>query len=342
MLRFALNRAGLAVLVVITTFSFTFFLMRGFGDPISSIVGDRVSEEELARRLAEAGLDRPLLVQYFEGLLGVLTLDFGTSLIDGKAPVDVFFDTFPATLEITIAGLLIAWPLAAFLARRASIRPGGFLDKNLSGIGAVAFALPGFAVALFLRMAFSIWLPLFPVGGRADISTLSILDGSERVTGFFTLDSILALRPDLLLVSLHHLALPALTIALSITGIFASAIRNNIRGVEKSYFAVSAKGFGLSKDEQVKHWLYPAIRPDIFMLLGVQLMVMLNGLVLTERAFNYQGMGLEIVERAVSKDFVMVQGMIVCISIVIVLTNSVLDVAAFRTDPRVRRRLGER
>ncbi len=342
MLRFALKRIGLAVLVLITTFSFTFFLMRGFGDPITAVVGDRVSPEELARRLSEAGLDRPLLVQYFEGLWGMLTLDFGTSLLDSKAPIDVFLKTFPATLEITVAGLIIAWPLAAFLARRATEKPGGFLDRNLSGFGAVAFAIPGFAVALFLRIVFSIWLPLFPVGGRADISTLSTLNGSARVTGFFTIDSILALRPDLFLVSLHHLALPAVTIALSITGIFASAIRNNLRGVEKTYFAASAKGFGLKRKEQVRDWLYPAVRPDVYMLLGVQLMVMLNGLVLTERAFNYQGLGLELVERAVSKDFIMVQGFVVCIAIVIVATNTVLDIASYRADPRMKAELDDK
>ena len=184
-----LATTSLTILAAVTA---TFVLMRISGNPLINSLGDRLSEDELQRRLEAAGMNRPIIEQYFDYIFGLFRLDLGQAAVSQTPVLDFIVVAMPATLELAIlggcTGTLIALT-ALWLALRFH---DGWLDR-LSRVGAISiFALPSFLVAAFGKLVFSTWLGWLPSSGRYSISTELVLRRLDSQTGFVILDLIAA------------------------------------------------------------------------------------------------------------------------------------------------------
>ncbi len=145
-----------------------FFLMRIVGDPISAAVGDRLTPEQLQERLATAGFDRPIIVQYLEYLGQIATGNFGRSLTDNRLISEVLLQYGSATLELVIYSLIVAFVIGIPLGLVAAYFKDRTPDAVLRILAILAYATPVFFAGLLLKLVFSVWLGILPLSGRAD------------------------------------------------------------------------------------------------------------------------------------------------------------------------------
>jgi len=242
LLRYVAVRLALAVPTLLILLTVVFFVLRVIpGNPIVAMVGMKAPQEYVEQLIKEAGLDKPLYVQYFDYLAQVFTGNLGKSLIFGRREVVAeILDRLPATVELAVASFLVSVALGhlfGFLAARF----GGWVDSGARVYSMVAYVLFIPFLGLALQLVFSVWLGLFPVAGR-------ITPGLEppRITGLYVVDSILAGRLDSLADALWHLALPSFTLGLVLSGVFTRLIRNNmVKTLSEDFVAAyRAMGFG--------------------------------------------------------------------------------------------------
>src|SRR6478735_2212286 len=213
MWRYILVRFFLIIPTVIIVVTVVFFLMRFTGDPITLALGDRLPPDQLAERIAAAGYDRPLVIQYLEYLAGVFRGDFGTTISDNR-PVGVILLTYgSATLELVFYALIVALaigiPLGLVAAAKRDRMPDAFLR-----MGAILFYATPIFFAIVLKLIFSVWLGWLPVAGRATTRTELLMQRLENPTGIYLIDALrlgsAAAVGDVLL----HAVLPALALGL--------------------------------------------------------------------------------------------------------------------------------
>src|ERR671919_2991653 len=203
---YALTRLGLALPMVLLLLSLVFILMRvAPGDPISAALGGRLPQEELDRRRAAAGYDRPLLIQYFDYLGDVATGDLGSTVSDNRPVTGLIRQNGAATLELTIAAMVIAVGVGILV----GLVSGRFRETpiDLTGrlFGILIYAAPVFFLGFLAQLVFSQWLGWFPSSGRASPVTSLDLDPP---TNLFLIDSLIALDFDAFVDVFKHLVLP--------------------------------------------------------------------------------------------------------------------------------------
>ncbi len=158
------------------------------GDPVALLSGERVmSPERHAQISAALGLDRPLVIQYFDYLKGILTGDFGTSIVSKSPIIDQFFALFPATVELSFCAIILAICIGIPAGVIAAIKRGSVFDQGLMGIALVGYSMPIFWWGLLLIILFSGILQWTPVSGR-----ISLMFYFPPVTGFMLIDSLLS------------------------------------------------------------------------------------------------------------------------------------------------------
>src|SRR5690242_1840804 len=165
--RYLVIRALLIIPTVLILVTTVFVLMRTTGDPITAALGGRLTPEQLAQRIHEAGYDRPILVQYLDYLGGVLTGDFGTTISDNRPVLEVLKTYGLATLELVCYGLVVAFIVGIPLGMVAAYFRDKFQDASLRVFAILCYATPVFFAGLLLKLVFSVWLGWFPVAGRA-------------------------------------------------------------------------------------------------------------------------------------------------------------------------------
>ena len=336
MWRYILVRFFLIIPTVIIVVTVVFFLTRVTGDPITAALGGRLPPDQLAERIAAAGYDRPVIVQYLEYLGGVFRGDFGTTITDNR-PVSVILLTYgSATLELVFYALIVALavgiPFGLIAAAKRDRVPDAFLR-----IGAIFFyATPIFFVAIVLKLIFSVWLGWLPVAGRASTRTELLLQGLDTPTGIYLIDAIRLGSPAAISDVLWHAILPGLALGLLTAGIFLRLVRTNVIGTLGAQYVTSARSRGVNEYRLItKHAYRPALIP-IITDIGLQIALLLSGAVLTEKSFEWKGIGFMLSEYIQARDFVAVQGIIIMIAIVVAFTNFLVDIIAAVIDPRVR------
>lgn len=329
---YIIARTLMVIPTVLILLTLVFFIMRILpGDPISAMVGQKVPEEVLERMREEAGLNKPLAIQYVEYLKGVFTGNLGNSMIWGRRPVvEEIMDRFPATLELTIFGFTISVLLGVLTGSIAAFRRGSKVDAGMRVYSVVAYTLfiPWFG--MLLQMLFGVYMKVLPIGGRITPGL-----APEHITGLYVLDSILTLNFESLKASLLHLLLPSLTLGIVLSGAYTRILRNNLIDVLSQDFITAYRARGVRERKVIKHAMKNAFIP-VVTLMGLQFAILLAGAVLTESTFSWPGMGTFLLERIEYRDYNSVQGAIVFYAVFVALISLVVDVIYALLDPRIR------
>lgn len=334
--RYILIRFLLIFPTIFILVSMVFWLMRTTGDPITAAQGGRLSADELARRISEAGYDRPILVQYVEYLGKVFTGDFGTTISTNRPVTEVLTTYGAATAELAFYGLLVAFIVGIPLGMVAAYFRDKAPDATLRVFAILCYATPVFFSGLLFKLVFAVWFKVLPVAGRASTDAEFEMLFLPDPTGVYTIDAIRTGNPEVVLDVLAHAVLPALALGLLTAGVFLRLVRTNVIGTLGSEYVDAARSRGVSEFRLVsKHAYRPALIP-IITVIGLQIALLLGGAVLTETTFEWKGLGFMLAEFLRARDFVAVQGIVALLAVIVAISNFIVDIIAALIDPRVR------
>jgi ABC-type dipeptide/oligopeptide/nickel transport system permease component len=295
----------LALVVLLIGISILVFLMLQLipGSPVSALLGQSATNPAAVARLTrELGLNRPLPVQYWLWLKGVLHGDLGYSYQNQQPVAALIGQNLPSTLVLAGSGLLISLVGGILLGAFAAARRDSPADSVSMGIAMTLVALPSFWLGLILILVFAVALPWFPVVGGT---------------------------------SLRGLVLPALTLGLGVLGITARFVRSALLGVMDSPHVVAARAKGLTRRAVfVKHIARNAVLP-VLTVVGLQVGSLLSGAVLVETVFSRVGIGRLLVQSILNKDYATVQATVLIIAGFYAVANLVVDLLYPVLDPRI-------
>ena len=329
---YAVSRLVLTLPMVLILLTMVFLLMRvAPGDPVQSAVGGRLPPDQIAEIRANAGLDEPLVVQYFDYLGDVATLDFGETITDNRQVTDVIVESGGATLTLSLAALLVAVGLGLPLGLLAGRYRDTPLDASLRIFGILTYAAPVFFVGLLAQLLFGSILGWLPTSGEADPVTFV-----PEVTHILLIDALLAGDLEAFQDVLLHLILPAVTLGLLLTGVFLRLTRVNVmQALQGDYIeAARARGIG-ERSVVIRHAFRNALVP-VITVMGLQVALLLSGATLTEITFDWPGLGSELFAYLNERDYIAVQGLITVFALVVVVASIVIDLVTAMIDPRVR------
>ena len=334
--RYILIRFLLIFPTIFILVSMVFWLMRTTGDPITAAQGGRLSPEQLAERIAAAGYDRPILIQYAEYLGNVFTGNFGTTISTNRPVTEVLLQYGAATAELAFYALLVAFIVGIPLGMVAAYFRDKAPDATLRIFAILCYATPVFFSGLLFKLVFAVWLKVLPVAGRADTGSELQMQLLPNKTGVYTIDAIQTGNTEVLLDVLSHAVLPSLALGLLTAGVFLRLVRTNVIGTLGSEYVDAARSRGVSEFRLVsKHAYRPALIP-IITVIGLQIALLLGGAVLTETTFEWKGLGFMLAEFLKARDFVAVQGIVALLAVIVALSNFIVDIIAALIDPRVR------
>lgn len=331
---YALTRLALALPMVWILLTLVFVLMRvAPGDPISAALGGRLPPEQLQQRREAAGYDRPLIVQYLEYLKDVATLDFGKTIVDNRPLTRVITQNGAATLELTLAALIVALGVGIPIGLVAGRYRDTAVDIAGRLFGIVVYAAPVFFLGFLAQIIFSQWLDWFPSSGRASPVTSYDLD---TPTNLLLIDSLIALDFGAFEDVLSHLVLPATTLGLVIGGVFIRLVRVNVLQTLQGDYIEAARARGLSERHVVWHHAFKNALVPVITVVGLQVALLLGGAVLTEQTFNWPGIGSELIRYLNNRDYIAIQGIITFFALLVVAISLLIDLVNAWVDPRVR------
>lgn len=317
-----------------TIVTLVFFLLKATpGDPADAFLGNRASDEVKADLRKQLGLDQPVYVQYFSYLFNILRGDFGKSITSsGKEVLIVIQENFPATLELAIGSMLIAFVVGVTVGTISASRPGTISEVGGRLFGIISYSLPIFWVGMLLQLVFAVQLNIFPLGGRFPAN----LTPPVKITGLYTIDSLLHFDLASFFVSLHHLALPCLTLGVLLSGIFERIVRVNLKQSMKAEYVEAARARGIPEQRiLISHALKNAMIP-VITVLGLTTASLLGGAVLTEVTFSWPGLASQLYEAISNRDYPTVQGIMVFFAAIVVIASITIDLINAWIDPRIK------
>ena len=305
MLTFVIRRLLLAVPVLLgVVFAVMLTIELIPGDPVELMLGQNATQETVAQLRDYLGLDRPLLVRYGEYLAKLATGNLGRSIQQNRPVVDELAEAWPATLQLTVAAMLLAAAVGVTAGIVSAVWPNSLFDAVARLVSLFGLSMPIFWIGLVLIVVFVLWLPWFPVGG----------------TG-----------------SAVHLVLPAVTLALPSIAMVARMTRSSVLEVLREDYVRTARAKGMAERWVVaKHALRNAFIP-ILTLLGLQAGQLMGGAVLTETVFAWPGLGRLMVKAIFARDYVLLQGGVLVFALAFVVVNLLVDLSYGALDPRVSR-----
>lgn len=332
LLRYSATRLGLAPVMLWLIATLVFLLLRvAPGDPVDAVLGSRAPAAAKAAMRARLGLDQSLLDQYLDYLHGLIQGDLGQGLINQEPVSNIISRTLPASLELSVVALVVAAIVGLSIGFSGIARPEGKLDLagRLYGLG--TYALPPFWVAMLVQLLFAVSLGWLPVGGRFPPSLMP-----PQGSGFYLIDSVLALDWTALRGTIRHLVLPAGTLALLLSGTFTTALRLNLRRTLRGDYVEAARSRGLSETQVVlRHGLPNALLP-VLTIAGITVASLIGGALLIEVTFSWPGIALRLQEAINQRDYPVVQGIVVVIAALVVLVSVAVDLLVAALDPRIR------
>jgi peptide/nickel transport system permease protein len=333
MLRVTVRRLLQLVVTLIALTTLVFFWLRSLpGGPVDALLGERATPQTRELLIRALGYDQPIWVQYGRFVKNVVTGNFGNSIRTGEPVMDVIGRAFPATIELAIAALLVAVGLGIPLGYLAAKHRGRVLDNATIIVTLIGISVPIFFLGYLLKDLLTQNIHVFPPSGR--ISTG--LDNTG-VTGFFVLDGLLTREFDASADALWHLVLPAVTLATIPLAIIIRITRASVLDVLNEDYIRTADAKGL-RDATVRkrHVLRNALLP-VVTTIGLQTGALLAGAVLTEKVYNWGGLGTLITDSiGGSRDYPVLQALILLAALVFVVVNLMVDLSYAVIDPRVR------
>lgn len=306
MVRYILKRILLFIPTLLGITLVTFILMKTLpGDPVVSMVGERASPETIARIRGELGLDKPLPVQYALYLKNIATGRLGRSIFTRVHVTDDLLQKFPNTLRLALAAMVFASALGIGLGVLSALKRGTVWDRLITLVSVGGISVPVFWLGLGLMLVFAFYLRWLPPSGM----------GNNDV---------------------RHIILPAVTLgAFSLSYIVRVTRSSMLEALSQPYIA-AARAKGISEASVVlKHALRNSLIP-VVTLIGLDLGSYLNGAVLTETIFGWDGLGRYALDGIVKRDYPVIMGVVLFGAVVFVTVNLLVDLSYTLLDPRVR------
>lgn len=319
---FLARRLLKSLLVLAMIAIFNFFLVRAApGDPAEVMAGlsGGADPETLARLREDFGLDKPLSTQLVDHLTGIAGFDLGYSHRRQEPVSKLILEHLPATLLLTVTAFLLALASGVYLGVQAASRVGSWNDSLITLAALVVYATPGFWVGLMLVLLFSVQLEWLPAFGFESVGA-----GHAGVARCVDI--------------LRHLALPAATLGLFYTAIYARLTRASVLEVSHMDFVKTARAKGMPERTVIRrHVLRNALLP-VITLAGLQAGSLIGGAVLIETVFAWPGIGRLAFDALVQRDYNLLLGVFFVGSIVVVAINLLTDIVYSVVDPRIELR----
>jgi ABC-type dipeptide/oligopeptide/nickel transport system permease component len=287
-------------LVTVVVFSMVRLLP---GDPAETIAGLHATEEAVAGLRQELGLDRPLLVQYGQFLVGLTRFDLGRSTMSRAPVLDELLPRVPVSLTLAVASMLVAVTMGVLLGVMAALRRRTWVDYLAMSVSVAGLSTPTFVLGLLLILILSVQWRLLPATGAG---------------------------------SAWHYILPALTLGLPAAAVVARMARSSLLEVLKQDFVRTAWAKGLSGRVVVYHHALKNALIPVITISGLQFGQLIGGAVVVESVFGLPGLGKLLVDRVLGRDYPVIQGVVLVAACAFVLTNLVVDVVYSLVDPRIR------
>jgi ABC-type dipeptide/oligopeptide/nickel transport system permease component len=316
--------------VILVTFLLTRVLP---GDTASYFAGPTASAESIAQIRAELGLDRPLPEQFFRYLTALARGDLGMSLTTGQPVLADLTARLPASVELTLAALLVAMGIAIPLGILAAVKQGSWVDHLCRVVVTAGVSLPVFFTGLLLVYVFYFILGWSPAPlGRLD----AFASAPPTVTGLYLVDSLLVGDTETFRASLAQMALPVATLGLFALAPIARISRGSMLAVLSADFVRTARASGLAPRHVVLTYAFRNAMLPVLTTLGMVFSFLLGANVLVEKVFAWPGVGSYAVEALIASDFAPVQGFVLAMAILYVLLNLAIDLLYGLIDPRAR------
>jgi peptide/nickel transport system permease protein len=307
--RFVLYRPLQLVPVLFGISVITFVLVRLIpGDPARMLLGARATPTAIARIREQYGLDEPLWTQYFYFLKNLAAGEMGRSIVYKIDVLKLVVSRIEPTLALVASSVLLSVLIAIPLATLAARNRGGLADHAVRIVSTAGLGFPSFWLGLMLIILFSVKLGLFPVSGYGQ-----------------TLGD-----------KLHHLVLPSLTIALSLSAVLTRSLRASMLAELQSDHATAARARGLPEAQVFRRHVLPNSIVPTLNLLAVNIGWLIGGTVVVETVFAIPGMGQALVRGIFSRDHMVVQGIAMIFAVATVLVNFLADILTVAADPRVK------
>jgi peptide/nickel transport system permease protein len=300
---------SLAVLVGVSIIVFAMIHLIP-GDPVRLALGTRFDEETYNALRERAGLDQPLVTQYFQWFGSALTGDLGVSFRQGIPVTELILERLPATLSLAVGAIVVALLIAIPLGTVSALRPRSVVD-GVATVGSQAgISIPDFWLGIMLILVFAGGLGWFPTGGYTSLT--------EDPVGW-----------------LHHLVLPAITAGTVSGAIMTRFVRSAVLEAMGQDHVRTARAKGMRAREVLRwHVLRNALVP-LVTVGGVQLAYLLSGVVVVEIVFSWPGLGQLALQAVQNRDYPLLQGAVLLFTVVFLVVNLVVDLVYARLDPRI-------
>ncbi|WP_430790352.1 nickel ABC transporter permease [Virgibacillus flavescens] len=304
-------RRMLQLVLLLLGISFLVFMSMHIapGDPATIIGGPTASASDLEAIRADLGLDRSVLVQYFDYLGGIIQGDFGYSYQTGQSVTDAILSRFPNTIVLATASMVVAIVIGIVAGIIAAIKQNSWIDMTSTTFSLAGVSIPNFWLGTMLILIFSVQLQWLPVGGLN--------------APLFSVEGI------------KELILPAITLGTASAALIARMSRSAMLEVIKSDYIRTAKAKGVRSRSVIWiHALRNAMIP-VITVIGINFGALLGGTIITEQVFAINGIGRLMIDAIAARDFPVVQGTVLLVAAIFVLVNLIVDIIYAIIDPRI-------
>jgi peptide/nickel transport system permease protein len=332
MLRFVVRRLLLLVPILVGLSILVFLWIRALpGSPALALLGERATPETIAQIERQYGLDRPIHIQYWRYIENVAKGDLGDSIVSRRPVSEELKQRFPATIELALAAMVFSIVIGIPLGFVAAKRYGGVVDHASLVASLIGISIPIFFLAIILKFVFAVKLGWLPTVGR-----VSVLIDLEHPTNFYVLDAILTGNWEAFVDVGKHLVLPAVALGSIPLAVVARITRAAVLDVQNEDYVRTARAKGVTPLIVDRRHIFRNAMLPISTIIGLQTGLLLSGAVLTETVFAWPGMGTWLVDAIDARNFPVLQGGVLFVSIVFVLVNLVVDISYAVINPRIR------
>lgn len=331
-LRIAAKRTVTSILVLLGVSILIFGIARVIpGDPARVALGPNATPQAVENLRAELLLDEPITTQYAHFLGNLLRGDLGQSLYTNRPVTTDIAEFLPATLELILVAAVMMIGLGLPLGILAARFRGRWPDHAIRVFSLLGVSAPSFVWAVGLMLIFSFYLGWLPIAGRIDDSYDIV-----RVTGFLTIDTLLAGQVDAFADALAHLALPAFALAFSGIGQAARLTRANMIETYDTPYIEMAQAYGFPEGRIARRYAFrPSLIPSMT-IIGLDLAALLGNAFLVEAVFGWPGLSRYGVQVILRKDLNAIVGTVLIISAVFIIVNIIVDILTVLLNPRIR------